>query len=65
MIIRDRGHRLLRRPWVVPMLLVTVIFVGYAVPPYLTLDPALARIQPMPPHASCYPLLVTHIFLGS
>ena len=56
------GTPLLRRPWVVPLALVTVIFVGYAVPPYLTLDPALARIQPMPPHASYYPLLVTHIF---
>jgi hypothetical protein len=42
---------LLRRPWVVPLALLTVIFVGYAVPPYLSLDPALARIQPMPPHA--------------
>jgi hypothetical protein len=49
------GTPLLRRPWVVPLALVTVIFVGYAVPPYLTLDPALARIQPMPPHASYYP----------
>ena len=56
---------LLRRPWVVPLALLTVIFIGYAVPPYLTLDPAHARIQPMPPHASYYPLLVTHIFLGS
>jgi len=57
--------RLLRRPWVVPLALLTVIFIGYAVPPYLTLDPAHARLQPMPPHASYYPLLVTHIFLGS
>jgi uncharacterized membrane protein YozB (DUF420 family) len=56
---------LLRRPWVVPLALLTVIFIGYAVPPYLSLDPARARIQPMPPHASYYPLLVTHIFLGS
>jgi uncharacterized membrane protein YozB (DUF420 family) len=56
---------LLRRPWVVPLALLTVIFVGYAVPPYLSLDPALARIQPMPPHAVYYPLLLTHIFLGS
>ncbi|HEY6812093.1 MAG TPA: hypothetical protein VI074_05315 [Propionibacteriaceae bacterium] len=55
----------LRRPWVVPLGLLTVIFIGYAVPPYLSLDPALARIQPMPPHAAYYPLLVTHIFLGS
>ena len=56
---------LLRRPWVVPLVLLAVIFIAYAVPPYLSLDPAQARIQPMPPHASYYPLLVTHIFLGS
>ncbi len=56
---------LLRRPWVVPLAVLTVIFIGYAVRPYLTLDPARARIQPMPPHISYYPLLVTHIFLGS
>jgi uncharacterized membrane protein YozB (DUF420 family) len=56
---------LLRRPWVVPLALLTVIFVAYAVPPYLSLDPALARIRPMPAHAAYYPLLVTHIFLGS
>jgi hypothetical protein len=56
---------LLRRPWVLPLALLTVIFIWYAVPPYLTFDPAQAQIQPMPPHASYYPLLVTHIFLGS
>jgi hypothetical protein len=50
---------------VVPLALLTVIFVAYAVTPYLTLDPARGRTQPMPPHASYYPLLVTHIFLGS
>ena len=60
------GRRpLLRRPWVLPLALLTVIFIGYALPPYLSLDPARARIQPMPAHASYYPLLVTHIFLGS
>jgi uncharacterized membrane protein YozB (DUF420 family) len=69
--IRTDDHRvaarkpLLRRPWVVPLALLTVIFIGYAVPPYLTLDPARARIQPMPPYAAYYPLLVSHIFLGS
>jgi len=56
---------LLQRPLVVPLALLTVIFIAYAVPPYLTLDPAHARIQPMPPHASYYPLLVSHIFLCS
>jgi uncharacterized membrane protein len=49
----------------VPLALLTMIFIGYTVPPYLTLDAAQARIQPMPPHASYYALLVTHIFLGS
>ena len=38
-----------RRPWVVPLALLTVSFVAYAVPPYLTLDPAQARLQPLPP----------------
>lgn len=56
---------LLRRPWVAPLALLTVIFIAYAVPPYLSLDPAQARIQPMPSHSSYYPLLVTHILLGS
>jgi uncharacterized membrane protein len=50
---------------VVPLALLTLIFTAYAVPPYLSLDPAQARIQPMPPNASYYPLLVSHIFLGS
>jgi uncharacterized membrane protein len=54
-----------RRPWVVPLALLTVIFVAYAVPPYLTLDPAQARLQPLPESPLFYPLLVTHIFLGS
>ena len=56
---------LVRRPRVLPLGLLTASFIAYAVPPYLTLDPAGARILPMPPHPSYYPLLVTHIFLGS
>jgi uncharacterized membrane protein len=56
---------LLRRPWVVPLALLAVAFVAFALPPYLTLDPAQARLQPMPPSPVFYPLLVTHIFLGS
>ena len=54
-----------RRPWVVPLAVLTVIFVGYALPPYLTLDPAQARLQPLPEFPGYYALLVTHIFLGS
>ena len=69
--IRPAGPRLRervplwRRPWVVPLAVLTVIFVAYVLPPYLTLDPAQARLQPMPEFPGYYPLLVTHIFLGS
>jgi uncharacterized membrane protein YozB (DUF420 family) len=57
--------RLWRRPWVVPLALLTAAFVAFSLPPYLTLDPAQARLQPLPPFPGYYPLLVTHIFLGS
>ena len=58
---RRRGRRL----WVALLGAVAVGFVMYALPPYLTLDPAQARLQPHSPQAAYYPLLVTHIFLGS
>jgi uncharacterized membrane protein YozB (DUF420 family) len=63
---RDRSRTpLVRRPWVVPLALVAVVFVTFALPPYLTLDPGQARLQPIPPVPAFYPLLVTHIFLGA
>ena len=49
----------------VPLALVAVLFVAFSLPPYLTLDPAQARLQPIPPFPGFYPLLVTHIFLGA
>ncbi|HEY9292738.1 MAG TPA: DUF2306 domain-containing protein [Microlunatus sp.] len=53
-----------RRPWVIPLAVLTTAFLVYALPPYLSLDPATARL-PVPPSAIYYPTLVTHIFLGS
>lgn len=54
-----------RRPWIFPLAVVTIGFLIYALPPYVTLDPADARL-PVPPHSPFfYPALVTHIFLGS
>ena len=44
---------------------VAVGFVVYALPPYLTLDRPRPGCNRSPPHAAYYPLLVTHIFLGS
>lgn len=43
--------------------LVTIAFLAYALPPYLGLDPAQSRLPTRP--GAHYPLLVTHILLGS
>ena len=54
-----------RQPWVLPLGLLAVAFLAFALPPYVTLDPAHARV-PVPaelPHF--YPLLVAHIGFGS
>ena len=64
-LVEGRALEGLALKGLVPLALLAVIFIAYAVRPYLTLDPARARLQPMPPHASYYPLLITHIFLGS
>ena len=60
-----RSTPLWRRPWIFPLLLLSIGFVVYAVPPYLTLDPSRARLAPLPDNPVFYPLLVTHILLGS
>jgi hypothetical protein len=50
----------------VPLGIVVLAFIAYSVPPYLTLDPATARIprlrQDLPAH---YVLLVGHVWLGT
>src|SRR3712207_3069172 len=57
--------RWFRRPWVVPLILVTVVFLAFSLPPYATLDPAQARL-PMPGDRPWYyAMLVTHIAFGS
>jgi uncharacterized membrane protein YozB (DUF420 family) len=53
-----------KRPWVLPLAMLTAIFLIYALPPYLGLDPSQARL-PLPDSPIFYPALVTHIFFGS
>ena len=60
-----RGRPIWRRPWIFPLIVLTIGFVVHAVPPYLTLDPSRARLAPLPDNPVFFPLLVTHIFLGS
>ncbi|KAA5834334.1 DUF2306 domain-containing protein [Saccharopolyspora hirsuta] len=54
-----------RRPWVGPLALVAVLFVVYSLPPYLTLDPALSRVQVPAGGEVHYPLLLGHVLFGS
>ncbi|MEU0155625.1 DUF2306 domain-containing protein [Micromonospora fulviviridis] len=60
---RSRGRRQLR--WAVPLLLAAVAFVGYALPPYVTLDPGRSRLPVPQDYPQYYPLLVAHILFGS
>jgi uncharacterized membrane protein YozB (DUF420 family) len=49
----------------VPLLLVVAAFLAFSVPPYLTLDPSLSRLEPPEGNALYYPLLVAHVLFGS
>ncbi|WDZ93204.1 DUF2306 domain-containing protein [Nocardiopsis sp. HUAS JQ3] len=59
------GPRWWQRPWILPLALFSATFLVYALPPYLGLDPAQARVDVPEDVAWYYPLLVTHIFGGS
>jgi hypothetical protein len=62
--LKHRSRPGSRRPWMALLGAVAVVFVVYALPPYLTLDPDRARLQPFPPFPAYYPLLVIHIVHG-
>lgn len=56
-----------QRPWVLPLFLLTMIFLGFSLPPYAGLDPDQARTFSDDPwvYSWHYPVLVTHIFAGA
>jgi hypothetical protein len=54
-----------RRPWIAPLLFVTVAFLAFSVPRYLTLDPAQSRLPIREDAPLHYPALVLHIVFGS
>ncbi|WP_232660523.1 DUF2306 domain-containing protein [Pseudonocardia sp. TRM90224] len=53
------------RPWTVPLLLVVAVFLAFSVPPYLTFDPSLSRLEPPAGNGLYYPLLVAHVVFGT
>jgi uncharacterized membrane protein YozB (DUF420 family) len=62
---RTAPPRLARRPWIVPLLLVAAAFLAFSVPPYLTFDPSLSRLEPPAGNHLYYPLLVAHVLFGA
>ncbi|GAA4922849.1 putative membrane protein DUF2306 [Stackebrandtia albiflava] len=54
-----------RRPWIVPLGLVAVIFIGFSLPRYLTFDPALSMVPVEGSPAIHYPFVVGHVIFGS
>ena len=54
------------RVWaIVPLFVVVIGFVAFALPPYLTLDPTRSRIPVTGAVRGYYPLLVGHVVCGS
>ena len=54
-----------RRPWIVPLAFVVVVFLAFSLPPYLSLDASRSRVPPPPDFPLHYPLLVLHVICGS
>lgn len=54
-----------QRPWLLPLGVVVVWFLFYVWPPYIGLDPSQAIVPIRPNLPVHYPLVVTHIALGT
>jgi lysylphosphatidylglycerol synthetase-like protein (DUF2156 family) len=62
---RPARRRSRQRAWLPPLLVVSVLFLVFSLPPYLGLDPAKARLPIRPDYPLHYPLMVGHILFGS
>ena len=54
-----------RRPWIVPLAFLIVVFGTFSLPPYLSLDPSRSRVPAPSDFPLHYPLLVLHVICGS
>jgi hypothetical protein len=54
-----------RRPWILPLFLFSFVFLAFSVPPYVSLDPANARLAVPESPSWYYPVLVIHVFGGT
>lgn len=54
-----------RRPWIAPLAVLSILFIAFSLPPYLSLDPAKSRVPQPDNFAAHYPVLVAHVLFGS
>ncbi|MFP2964337.1 DUF2306 domain-containing protein [Myxococcus sp. 1LA] len=54
-----------QRPWIVPLAFISIVFVAFSLPPYLTLNPERSRVPQPDNFAAHYPLLVAHVIFGA
>ncbi|WP_412543532.1 DUF2306 domain-containing protein [Longispora sp. K20-0274] len=59
------GIRWWRRPWVAPLAVLTLAFLAFSLPPYLSLDPAQARPPLRAGFPAHYAVLLAHIGFGT
>jgi hypothetical protein len=60
---RRRSDR--QRAWMPPLIVFSIVFLVFTLPPYLGFDPARSRIPPRADYPAHYPMLVGHILFGS
>ncbi|MBW4719055.1 DUF2306 domain-containing protein [Saccharothrix obliqua] len=54
-----------RRPWIMPLRMLVVVFVAFSLPPYLSMDPAQSRVPQPGDHTWHFPALAAHVVFGS
>ena len=54
-----------RRPWIAPLVALSIAFVAFSLPPYLSLDRTRSRVPQPDDFAPHYPVLVAHVLFGS
>ncbi|WP_395809691.1 DUF2306 domain-containing protein [Archangium minus] len=54
-----------QRPWIAPLASISILFIAFSLPPYLSLNPERSRVPPPDNFAAYYPLLVAHVVFGS
>ncbi|MDT7589702.1 MAG: hypothetical protein QOE32_7252 [Pseudonocardiales bacterium] len=60
-----RGRTSRQRAWLPPLIVLSVLFLIFSLPPYLGFDPAKSRLPTRADYPLHYPLLVGHIMFGS